>query len=181
MANLLIPCANIFTLNLDAPHQASISFQFFKTSACNIDEEQKKGLHFTPSDSGAPRIWQWGATTRGLGVKPPAAYGFLRFSYNKNTHFSTLFLSKKGVQWVSAATTDNAKIFSQLMSKSTSLTKISERRLQPLLVWEIIDWKLGFSTLLQSQRRGMAPWLPCVRLCPQTSCFPLTMSVVSKK
>ena len=29
---------------------------------------------------------------------------------------------------------ENAKIFSQLMSKSRSLAKISERRLQPLLV-----------------------------------------------
>ena len=27
----------------------------------------------------------------------------------------------------------------------------------------------------------MAPWLPRVRLCPQTSCFSLTMSVESKK
>ena len=88
-----------FTLNLDAPHQASISFQFFKTSASNIDEKQIKSLHFTPSDSGAPRIWQRGATTGGLGVKPPAANEFLRFSYKKkNTHFSTLFLSKKGMQ-----------------------------------------------------------------------------------
>ena len=37
------------------------------------------------------------------------------------------------------------------MSKSRSLAKISERRLQPLLVWEIINWKLGFSTLLQGK------------------------------
>ena len=27
----------------------------------------------------------------------------------------------------------------------------------------------------------MAPWLPCVRIGPQTYCFPLTMSVESKK
>ena len=40
---------------------------------------------------------------------------------------------------MSAVTTDNAKIFSQLMSKIRSLAKISKRRLQPLLVCEIID------------------------------------------
>ena len=61
---------------------------------------------------------------------------------------------------MSAVTIDNAKIFLQLMSKSISLAKISERRLQLLLVCEIIDWKLGFSTLLQGQRRGMVP-SPC--------------------
>ena len=49
---------------------------------------------------------------------------------------------------------DNAKIFSELVSKSRSLAKISERRLQSLLVCEIIDWKLGFSILLQGQRGG---------------------------
>ena len=32
----------IFTFSLDAPHQASIFFQFFKTRASNIGEEQKK-------------------------------------------------------------------------------------------------------------------------------------------
>ena len=40
---------------------------------------------------------------------------------------------------MSAVTIDNAKIFSQLMSKSRSLAKISDRRLQSLLVCEIID------------------------------------------
>ena len=35
---------------------------------------------------------------------------------------------------------DNAKIFSELMSKSRSSAKISEKRVQPLLVWEIIDF-----------------------------------------
>ena len=67
---------------------------------------------------------------------------------------------------VSAVTINNAKIFSQLMSKTRSLAKISERRLQPLLVWGITEWKLGFSILLQGQRGGggMAPRSPCVRL-----------------
>ena len=40
---------------------------------------------------------------------------------------------------MSAVTIDNAKVFSQLMSKSRSWAKISERRLQSLLVREIID------------------------------------------
>ena len=46
-----------------------------------------------------------------------------------------------GVRYaVSAVSTmDNAKIFSQLISKSRSLAKISERKLQPLLVCEIIN------------------------------------------
>ena len=34
---------------------------------------------------------------------------------------------------------DNAKTFSQLMPESKSLAKISEKRLQSLLVCEIID------------------------------------------
>ena len=96
-------------------------------------KSKKKGLHFTPSDSGAPRIWQRRATTGGPGMKPPAANAFLRFSYEKNTHFSKFFFIEKG-RVVSAVTTDNAKVFSQLMSKSRSVAKISERRLQPLLV-----------------------------------------------
>ena len=53
---------------------------------------------------------------------------------------------------MSAVTIDNAKIFSQLMSKSRSLAKISERRLQSLVVCEMIERKLGFSTLLLGQR-----------------------------
>ena len=40
---------------------------------------------------------------------------------------------------MSAVTIDNAKIFSQLMSKSRRLAKISERRLQSLLACKIID------------------------------------------
>ena len=56
-----------------------------------------------------------------------------------------------------AVTMDNAKIFSQLMSKSRSLAKISERRLQPLLVRNL-DRKLGFSTLLQGQKGGRGAW-----------------------
>ena len=42
--------------------------------------------------------------------------------------------------------------------------KISERRLQSLLVCEIIDRKLGFSTLLQGQRKGHGSVPPCGRL-----------------
>ena len=82
-----------------------------------------------PSDSGAPRIRQRGATIEGLGVKLPAADGFLRFSLL----ILAYFFIEKGCA-VSAVTTDNAKIFSQVMSRSRSLANISERRLQLLLV-----------------------------------------------
>ena len=47
------------------------------------------------------------------------------------------FLSKKACN--DAVTSDNAKIFPQLVSKSRGLAKISERRLQPLSVQEIVD------------------------------------------
>ena len=66
------------------------------------------------------------------GGETPAPNGFLRFSYKKHSSWHTFFIEKGRA--VSAVTTDNAKIFSQLMSKSRSLAKISERRLQPLLV-----------------------------------------------
>ena len=84
-----------------------------------------------------------------LGVKPPAAGGqgglgsipqpptnFYGFHLN-NTHFNTLFYRKRACS--DAVTMDNAKIFPQLMSKSRGLVKISERRLQPLSVQEIVD------------------------------------------
>ena len=90
-------------------------------------------LNLTAS-SGAPRILQGGEGHRGLGVLPLPANEFLRFSYKKNNHFSTLFFEKHHA--VSAVTIEDAKIFSQLtgMSKSRSLAKINERRLQSLLV-----------------------------------------------
>ena len=68
-------------------------------------------------------------------------------------------------KWFPQTRRDNTKIFSQFMSKSRSLAKIGEKRLHPLLVWEIIYWKLSFSTLLQGQSgggHGTVP--PCVRL-----------------
>ena len=53
--------------------------------------------------------------------------------YIKKTLILAPFFIVKG-HAVSAVTIDNAKMFSQLMSKSRSLAKISERRLRPLLV-----------------------------------------------
>ena len=76
-------------------------------------------------------------TTGGLGAKSPASNEFLRFSHKKTLIFAHLFVEKGHA--VSAVTTHNAKMFSQLMSKSRSLAKISERRLQSLLVCEITD------------------------------------------
>ena len=61
-----------------------------------------------------------------------AADIFLRFSHKKTLVLTHFFIEKEHV--VSAVTIDNAKIFSQLMSKSRSLGKISKRRLQPLLL-----------------------------------------------
>ena len=126
--------------------------------------------------SGAPRIWQkrghsfwglgWTSCLRRLrGSGGVATIRFLLFSH-KNTRFSTFFIEKGHA--MSAVTMDNAKIFLQRKSKSRSLAKISERRLQPLVVWEIINWKLGFGTLLLSQRGRHGTVLrlspPCVRL-----------------
>ena len=60
-------------------------------------------------------------------------YGF----HINSIPFNTLFYRKRACS--DAVTMDNAKIFPQLMSKSRGLAKISERRLQPLLVQEIVD------------------------------------------
>ena len=69
-----------------------------------------------------------------MGVSPLAANEFCGY-YIKKTLNLAHFFYEKGLA-VSAVTIDNAKIISQLglMSKSRSLAKISERRLQPLLV-----------------------------------------------
>ena len=67
---------------------------------------------------------------RGLGAAPPASNDFLRFL--KQLILAQFFIEKGRA--VSAVTIDKAKLFSQLMSKSGSLAKISEMRLQPLLV-----------------------------------------------
>ena len=48
------------------------------------------------------------------------------------------FFIQKGHAVSAVTSIDNAKIFSQLTSKSRSLAKISERKLQSLLVCEII-------------------------------------------
>ena len=56
---------------------------------------------------------------------------FLRFSHLKTLILANLL--EKG-HAVSAETTDNAKMFSQLISKSERLAKINESRLQLLLI-----------------------------------------------
>ena len=86
-----------------------------------------------------PGIGKRGATTGRQGAKPSAANEFLQFSHKKTLILAHFFIEK--VHAVSAVTMDNAKTFSQLMSESRSLAKISEMRLQPLLVREIIDRK----------------------------------------
>ena len=79
--------------------------------------------------SGALRIWQRGVQ--------PGVWEFLRFSHKKTLILARFFIEKGNA--LSAVTIENAKIFSQLMSKNRSLAKISERRLQSLLVCKIID------------------------------------------
>ena len=92
-----------------------------------------------------PEFRKGGGHNGGLRVKPPAvkSYGilgrshqlptnFYGFHIKKYTHFNTLSYRKRLA--VSVVIMGDAKIFSQLMSKSKSLAKISERRLQALLV-----------------------------------------------
>ena len=131
-----------------------------------------------------------GRTIGGLEVtpQPPTNVYCFHIKTLTSAHF---FFIKKG-HAVSAVTMDNAKIFSQLMSKSRSLAKISKTWLKSLLLGEIIDRKLGFSTLVLGQGGGTWHWAPyhvCVlsssknigeeRL--QTSCVPVKISVRSKK
>ena len=61
-----------FTLNLDAPHQASISFQFFKTRACNIGEEQKKGSSLLALRQWCTQDLAKGGHNRGSGGENPS-------------------------------------------------------------------------------------------------------------
>ena len=69
-----------------------------------------------------------------LVCSPHPLTNFYGFHMKKHSYQHTFFI-KKG-HAVSAVTMDNAKIFSQLtgVSKSRSLAKICERRLQSLLV-----------------------------------------------
>ena len=65
----------------------------------------------------------------GLQSEVAASKNF-RFSHKKTLILAHLFIEKGCA--VSAVTMDNAKIFSQLMSKSRSLDKVREKRLQPV-------------------------------------------------
>ena len=67
----------------------------------------------------------------GSGGYVPSRQRILRFSRKKNTHFSSLFYRKWACSECSHYNIDNAKIFLQLLSKSRSSGKISEKRLQP--------------------------------------------------
>ena len=106
------------------------------------------------TSSGAPRIWQRGAATGSLGVKPkpPQTKGVWGRSPQRPTNFygfhtNTLILAhffiEKG-HAVSTVTWDNAKIFSPFLSKSRSLAKMCQRRLQPLLVLRNYRLKVKF-------------------------------------
>ena len=98
----------------------------------NIGEEQKIKRSARLQAVAHPRFGK-GGHTQGSEGKTSSRQRIFAVSYKKNSHFSTLFIVK-GLA-MSAVTMDNAKIIiSQLMSKSRSLAKISERRLQSLLV-----------------------------------------------
>ena len=94
-----------------------------------------------PECIGAPRIWQkreeqpgvWGRKPQPPEATPPEPpANFCDFHVKKKLILAHLYTEKGHA--VSAVTIDNAKIFSQLMSKIRSLAKICERRLQPILV-----------------------------------------------
>ena len=73
----------------------------------------------------------------------------------KNTHISTYFI-KKG-HAMSAVFIDNAKLFSQLMSKSRNLAEISERRLKLLSVnLKNYRLKVRFCHLITGSKGGGA-------------------------
>ena len=106
-----------------------------------------------------PLIWGWNPQP----PKTKEVWGrsrqrIFRVFWQKTLILAHFFMEKGHVVSAIAIIMDYAKIFLQLMCKSRSLARISKRRLQPLLIWEIIDWKLGFNILLQCQRT-------CVRLC----------------
>ena len=86
----------------------------------------------------AHSIWPRMEHNRGSGGEAPSLQRIFKvFTYKKTLILAHFFVEKGHA--VSAVTIDNAKIFSQLMSKSRSLAKITERRLRSLLVCEIID------------------------------------------
>ena len=66
------------------------------------------------TSSGAPKVWQRWGHNPGVGVKPPAANEFLRFSHKKHI-LAPFFVEQEHV--VSRVIMDNVKMFSQLMSK----------------------------------------------------------------
>ena len=107
-------------------------FSFLKQGRAISVKSKKKVFTSRPQTVAHPGFKK-GGHNRGSGGETPAPNGFLRFSYKKHSFWHTFFIEKAG-RAVSAVTTDNAKIFLQLMSKSRSLAKISERRLQSLLV-----------------------------------------------
>ena len=79
-----------------------------------------------------PRFGKRGGTTAGLGATLPAANEFYDFYIKKHSFKHTFFIEKEHA--VSAVTMDNAKMIAHFMSNGRSSAKISEGKLQPLLV-----------------------------------------------
>ena len=83
-------------------------FNFLKQGRAISVKSKKRVFILRPQTVAHPGFDKGGATTGGLGVKPPAANGFLRFSYKKTLILAHFFIEKGRA--VSAVTTDNAKI-----------------------------------------------------------------------
>ena len=121
----------IFYLNLYSVVNSRFDYSFCYSAIAVAHPGFDKGWrgHNRGSGGVAPSFRR----LRGCGGVVPSRQRVLRFFHKKKTLILAHFLIEKG-HAVSAVTTDNAKIISQFMSKSRSLAKISERRLQPLLV-----------------------------------------------
>ena len=75
---------------------------------------------------------QWCTQDLVKGMGATGVNEFLRFSHKKTLILTHFYIEKGNA--VSAVTIDTAKMLSELMSKSRSLAKLSERRLKLLLL-----------------------------------------------
>ena len=111
-----------FTLNLMRHIKHPFLFSSLKQGRAISMKSKNKGLHFTPSDSGAPRILAKGGHNRGSGGETPSCQRIFTVFIWKNAHFSTPFLSKKGVRWVQSLRIMQ-KYFRSLCLKSVDCLK----------------------------------------------------------
>ena len=114
--------------------------QWHTQNICEVGRAKQWGTRDLAKEGVQPGVW-------GRSSQPPEAKGSGGVAFSRQQIFAvftlkTLILAhvliEKG-HAVSVVTIDNAKIFLQLMFKNRSLAKTSKRRLQSLLVCEIID------------------------------------------